>query len=271
MAVRTHSSSNHGRQNSKRVLQCTVQYCAVLYCIVLYCTLYSESISNSLQRTHFKFISNSSLVPNVRNMHVSYAKCCSKVSYAKTLGEGYQRPAWLTSEKDLSFGVFMAILRSHLSPSLPSAFPPNNIMGSYFIADMPRCNRCWWSPTWVFYVPDSDDDWEENPSQVCLACRTAELALGPPAWLRLYSMPALTVDINMHIASYLHPDLHNIWCRTYIRLILTGPRATPFRSLQWDSASRSMAVLKDKEGKRYVDKEIFDLILEFACPTTAQP
>jgi hypothetical protein len=86
MAVRTHSSSNHGRQNSKRVLQCTVQYCAVLYCIVLYCTLYSESISNSLQRTHFKFISNSSLVPNVRNMHVSYAKCCSKVSYAKTLG-----------------------------------------------------------------------------------------------------------------------------------------------------------------------------------------
>jgi hypothetical protein len=87
-------------------------------------------------------------------------------------------------------------------------------MGSQSIADTPRCNRCSLSPTWVFYVDmDHSNTWgTPNPSQVRFDCRTDQLSLGPPSWLRLYSMPNIgSVGINMNIASYIHPDLHNIW------------------------------------------------------------
>ena len=134
-------------------------------------------------------------------------------------------------------------------------------MGSHGITDTPLCNRCLVAPTWAFYV-DIDSMWTlHNPTQVCYACRRAELDRGPPAWLLLHAVPAFPPGINMMIASYVHPDIHNIWCRAYLRTMLIGNRTTPFARLLY-SVTGITAILRGADGN-YGHAEAIDHIIDY--------
>jgi hypothetical protein len=65
----------------------------------------------------------------------------------------------------------------------------------------------------------------------------------------------------MMIASYLHPDIHNIWCRAYLRTMLIGNRSTPFARLLY-SETGITAILRDADGN-YGQVEAIEHIFDY--------
>ena len=117
----------------------------------------------------------------------------------------------------------------------------------------PLCRLCSirsGSPFWLDY--DYDTTLIEYPTQFCLDCLVPRRSA---FWLRLYSLPRLDANTNLHIYSFLHDDLRHLWRRAYVITICIHVGESPFQLLTWASRGEA-AVLSD-------GREVVNLVLDF--------
>ena len=143
---------------------------------------------------------------------------------------------------------------SSSSNSLPRCghIPPCS-MGSRPRFDAPLCRLCSSRSSSPFWLDrDYDTTSIEFPTQFCLDCLVPRRSA---FWLRLYSLPRLDANTNLHISSFLHDDLRHLWRRAYVIIYFIQVRESPFQLLTWTRGGEA-AVMSD-------GREVVAIVLDF--------